>query len=98
MWRSKEYLEWVASQESCIDFGPAGDPHHIKGNGFGGSTKPHDLFTIPMNREHHTQLHNQGFSSFEEAYGVTQAVEVLRTIDRAIRSGIITIKVNRERV
>lgn len=85
-YRNKKYLEYVSELPSCISGIPADDAHHIKGNGFGGTTKPSDLMVIPLTRMEHAELHNIGWKSWEEKYG-SQMKFVLLTFDKAIRDG-----------
>lgn len=95
VFRSKKYMDWVKTQPSYIDCDQADDPHHIHGvHGLGGSVKPHDLFTIPLTRRQHTEAHAAGAESYFKDRGCTQAEAVIKTIDRAIRDGVIEIKVN----
>lgn len=49
----------VKTQPCCVCGQQADDPHHIIGHGMGGmGTKAHDLFTIPLCRQHHDELHH----------------------------------------
>ncbi|EIC83331.1 DUF968 domain-containing protein [Serratia sp. M24T3] len=68
-WRNEKYTRWVKSQ-SCLCCGQqADDPHHIIGHGLGGTgTKTHDLFTIPLCRKHHDELHRDP-RAWEKEYG-----------------------------
>ncbi|MBI6513291.1 DUF968 domain-containing protein, partial [Proteus sp. PR00174] len=57
-WESHDWLQWVKTQPCCVCGQQADDPHHIIGHGMGGmGTKAHDLFTIPLCRIHHDELH-----------------------------------------
>lgn len=57
-WENTKWLQWVKTQPCCVCGQQADDPHHIIGHGMGGmGTKAHDLFTIPLCRIHHDELH-----------------------------------------
>jgi hypothetical protein len=86
--RDKEYTDWVKSLPSAISGLPADDPHHLIGHGTGG-TKTSDLFTFPLTRDEHTELHNMGYQSWEEIHG-SQWEYVAKTIEMAVKDGIIT--------
>ena len=91
-WRSEKYLKWVKSQPSVVSgWSPAGDAHHIKGRGFGGTVKCCDLFTIPLTREEHDKLHSMGWESWENYYLLDQITSTLRIIERATEAGVIKI-------
>ena len=75
-YRNEKYLAWIRQMPCwCGELGPS-DPHHVNVDGTGQSTKPSDLFTIPLCRECHYKL---DFSK-EEAFR-----EVARLLDRWIR-------------
>lgn len=66
------------------------EPHHvkIKGLSLGGmGMKAPDLFTIPLCREHHDELHRD-IARWEETYG-PQYEHLIRTLDRALRNGAV---------
>jgi hypothetical protein len=89
-WVYEKYTQWVKRQpcEGCG--GTAEDPHHIIGNGLGGTgTKAHDLFAIPLCRRCHDDLH-ENTQAWEEKHG-TQEYLVLKTQDRALGMGVIAI-------
>ena len=89
--RSEAYLEYVRSLPSSISDRPADDAHHVKGYMLGGTgTKCADIFTFPMTREEHTILHNMGWQSWENEYG-SQLLYVCRTIEQAVRDGVIRL-------
>lgn len=50
-------------------------------------TKAHDLFVIPLCREHHDELHADPVA-FESKYG-DQLAPVFRVIDRALAIGVL---------
>lgn len=89
--RSQAYLDWVKSLPSVVSGQkPAGEAHHIKGRGFGGSVKSSDLYAIPLTRAEHRALHSMGWESWEAAFNVNQVVAALLTIERAIAEGVLT--------
>ena len=66
----------------------ADDAHHLIGWGQGGvGTKAHDIFTIPLCRKHHRQLHENP-RAFEREYG-TQPVLIIKLLDRAYALGVL---------
>ncbi|EPH9686467.1 DUF968 domain-containing protein [Klebsiella michiganensis] len=87
-WTCEVYTRWVKTQpcECCRQ--PSDDPHHIIGNGLGGTgTKSHDLFVIPLCRVHHDELH-ANTSEFEKKYG-NQLELWARFLDRVMGVGVI---------
>lgn len=87
-WENTAYLSWVKSQ-SCACCGQAADDaHHLIGWGQGGvATKAHDIFTIPLCRKHHNELHNDPVK-FERKYG-TQPEMIKTVLDRAFALGVL---------
>ncbi|EIX1642946.1 DUF968 domain-containing protein [Escherichia coli] len=66
----------------------ADDPHHLIGHGQGGiGTKAHDIFTLPLCREHHNELHADPLA-FEEKHG-SQIDLIFRFLDRAFATGVL---------
>lgn len=53
--------------------GPS-DPHHVKSRGAGGR----DEHTVPLDRQHHDELHTIGRHAFEKKYGVDLVHEAAR--------------------
>lgn len=88
--KSDAYLEYVRNLPSCISGRPSDDAHHIKGNGYGGTSKCSDIFTMPLTRDEHTILHNMGWLSWEREFG-SQFGYCLRTIEQAIRDGVLNL-------
>lgn len=87
-WENEKYTRWVKSQPCECCRRPADDPHHIIGNGMGGTaTKAHDLFVIPLCRECHDKLHAD-VAAFEQKNG-TQLELLFRFLDRALAIGVI---------
>ncbi|WP_288454647.1 DUF968 domain-containing protein [uncultured Enterobacter sp.] len=87
-WGSRNYLNWVKTQpcECCQQ--QSDDPHHLIGWGQGGmATKAHDIFSIPLCRKHHTELHNDRLA-FERKYG-SQLEMIIRVLDRAYALGVL---------
>jgi hypothetical protein len=87
-WENKPYTDWVKTRP-CSGCGrPADDPHHIIGNGMGGTaTKTHDLFVIPLCRACHDKLHAD-VAAFEREHG-TQLELLFRFLDWALGVGVI---------
>lgn len=87
-WENRRYLQWVKSQPCCGCGNGDCDSHHIIGHGQGGmATKAHDLFTFPLCRNCHDELHaNQ--RAWEEKYG-SQIVLLFRFMDRSIGIGAL---------
>ena len=81
-WESEKYIQWVKNQP-CVCCGKqADDPHHIIGHGQGKmGGKAHDIFTIPLCRKHHNELH-QNVEIWEQKYG-SQLLLLFRFLDRA---------------
>ncbi|EHN8756958.1 DUF968 domain-containing protein [Enterobacter asburiae] len=87
-WESRDYLNWVKTLpcECCQQ--QSDDPHHLIGWGQGGmATKAHDIFSIPLCRKHHTELHNDRLA-FERKYG-SQLEMIIRVLDRAYALGVL---------
>ena len=91
-WRCKKYTDWVKQLPSAISMKPADDPHHVKGVLFTGTTKPHDLFVMPMTRDEHTYLHDKGATEWQRIMQISQSDEIIRTINKALNDGLIEIK------
>lgn len=86
-WVSEKYLRWVKSQPCCICNSIADDAHHLIGHGQGGiGTKSHDLFTIPLCRIHHDELHKDK-TEWEREHG-SQLVLLFQFLDRSIGLGV----------
>jgi len=87
-WENEKYTRWVKAQQCMCCNNPADDPHHLIGHGQGGmGTKAHDLFVIPLCREHHDELHASPVA-FEAKYG-DQLVLLFRVLDRALAIGVL---------
>lgn len=94
-WICEKYTQWVKSQPCCCGCGrPADDPHHIVDLGLGGTgTKPHDIFTIPLTRECHDELH-EDVAAWEAKHG-SQLLHLVRTLNRAFGLGAIVTATKR---
>ncbi|WP_209639034.1 DUF968 domain-containing protein [Serratia sp. PL17] len=89
-WECVKYTQWVKSQPCCCGCKrPADDPHHIIDHGLGGTgTKPHDIFTIPLTRECHDELHDD-VDAWEAKHG-SQLFHLVRTLNKAFGIGAIS--------
>ena len=86
--RSRAYLNYVKSLDSVISGQPADDPHHIIGTKLSGmGTKVSDLWTFPLTRTEHNELHAD-YKAWEERYG-SQVMFALQTIEKAVAEGIL---------
>ena len=86
-WINDNYLQWVKSQPCCVCGATADDAHHLIGYGQGGmGTKAHDLFTIPLCRIHHSELHRDP-KEWESEHG-SQIAFLIRFLDRSAALGV----------
>lgn len=86
-WTNDNYLQWVKSQPCCVCNSIADDAHHLIGHGQGGmGTKAHDLFTIPLCRIHHSELHKDP-NGWEREHG-SQLYFLFRILDRSAALGV----------
>ncbi|EKH3288652.1 DUF968 domain-containing protein [Escherichia coli] len=87
-WVNEKYTRWVKTQPCACCGKPADDPHHLIGHGQGGmGTKAHDIFTLPLCREHHNELHADPLA-FEEKHG-SQVDLIFRFLDHAFATGVL---------
>ena len=87
-WVCEKYTQWVKKQPCVCCGAQADDPHHLIGHGQGGTaTKAHDIFTIPLCRQHHDELHRDP-RGWAKRYG-SQLVYVIRTLDSALSLGVL---------
>ncbi|EJG6331219.1 TPA: DUF968 domain-containing protein [Escherichia coli] len=87
-WVNEKYTRWVKTQPCACCSKPADDPHHLIGHGQGGmGTKSHDIFTLPLCREHHNELHADPMA-FEEKHG-SQVDLIFRFLDHAFATGVL---------
>lgn len=88
-YRSEKYLAWVRTLPSVISERPADDAHHLIGHGQGGmGTTVTDIWTFPLTRDEHGELHNIGWVVWEDKYG-DQWQFVGKILHKAIIEGII---------
>nr|WP_299241430.1 hypothetical protein [uncultured Halomonas sp.] len=82
--RSRRYLNWVASQPCAMCQAPADEAHHLIGiGGYSGmGTKAPDDLSIPACRSCHEHIHARP----ELIYG--QWENIARTLHRAICEGV----------
>ncbi|HEM8304499.1 TPA: DUF968 domain-containing protein [Providencia rettgeri] len=86
-WTNNNYLKWVKSQPCCVCNSIAHEAHHLIGHGQGGmGTKAHDLFTIPLCRIHHSELHKDP-NGWEREHG-SQVYFLFRFLDRSAALGV----------
>lgn len=87
-WICEKYTQWVKKQPCVCCGAQADDPHHLIGHGQGGTaTKAHDMFTFPLCRKHHDELHRNA-RAWAAQYG-SQIGHVIKTIDKALALGVI---------
>jgi hypothetical protein len=92
-WRSSKYLEWVRAQNCAVSNSPPQvcgiDAHHINSGGLGGGTgiKICDVFTIPVTRQSHQNLHAQSGT-------IDQQRAALLTIEKALNEGVLIVNPN----
>ena len=88
-YRDQKYLRWVKTLPSVISQRPSDDAHHLIGHGNGGmGTKVTDIWTFPLTRDEHTELHNMGWKAWEQIYG-DQYKFVCETIHLAKLEGVL---------
>ncbi|WHP46391.1 DUF968 domain-containing protein [Mannheimia bovis] len=85
----RKWLQYVKAQP-CVCCGQqADDPHHLIGYGGAMGSKKHDLFTLPLCRIHHDELHHN-VAKFEANYG-SQSDLFVKVLDRALGLGALEI-------
>ncbi len=88
LWSCEAYTKYVKGLPCCVCGQQADDPHHLIGYGQGKmGGKAHDLFTIPLCRQHHDELHRD-VSGWERRHG-SQLQHLVATQDRALKEGAI---------
>ena len=87
-WESVKYTQWVKTQP-CVCCGKqADDPHHIIGYGQGKmGGKTHDIFTLPLCRIHHNELHKNA-EEWEQKHG-SQILLLIQFLDRVFGMNVI---------
>ena len=85
--RSKKYLLAVRALPCVICASPADDAHHIIGVGgmSGMGMKAPDICTMPVCREHHTQIHQN------PEMWPDQWEHIVRTINRLFQVGVLRV-------
>lgn len=87
-WRCEAYTRFVKAQPCVVCQRQADDPHHLIGHGHGKmGGKSHDLFVIPLCRQHHDDLHRD-VSGWERQHG-SQLQHVVATLDKALKVGAL---------
>ena len=70
-WKSKKYLQWIASQQCLLCMYHECQAHHITiAEKRGISQKVSDCWTIPLCYAHHHQLHMTGERKFWQKLGI----------------------------
>lgn len=87
-WECEKYTQWVKTQP-CVCCGKqSDDPHHIIGYGQGKmGGKAHDIFTLPLCRIHHNELH-QNVELWENKHG-SQILLLIRFLDKVFGMKVI---------
>jgi hypothetical protein len=85
--RNDKYLRWVKHQPCIICGCPSDDAHHITGTGnlSGMGMKAPDIYTMPVCRPHHTEIH-QSPELWPE-----QWEWIARTMAKAISEGVLKV-------
>ena len=87
-WQCEDYTRYVKALPCVVCNQQADDPHHLIGHGQGKmGGKAHDLFTIPLCRQHHDELHRD-VSGWERRHG-SQLQHLIATLDRALKEGAL---------
>ena len=74
-WKSKKYLQWVASQQCLLCMYHECQAHHITiAEKRGISQKVIDCWTIPLWYAHHSQLHHTGERLYWQKLGIDPMV------------------------
>ncbi|MBZ0158408.1 MAG: hypothetical protein K8I29_19595 [Alphaproteobacteria bacterium] len=81
-YRSERFLEFTRRQSCLIRKTPSPDPHHLFTGGMG--IKCCDLYSIPLDRLVHDELHTIGRGSFENRHGIDLTRELLIHMARYI--------------
>ena len=87
-WECEKYTQWVKTQLCVCCGNQADDPHHIIGYGQGKmGGKAHDIFTLPLCRIHHNELHKNA-EEWEQKYG-SQILLLIQFLDRVFGMSVI---------
>ena len=88
VWACAKYTRYVKALPCVVCGAQADDPHHLIGHGQGKmGGKAHDLFTIPLCRQHHDELHRDTVG-WERKHG-SQLQHLVATLDRALKEGAL---------
>lgn len=87
--RSDAYLAWVRTLP-CVQcqVRPCGTAHHMIDHGRHGQAKESDFLSMPICHQHHMELH-AGVQEWEATFGL-QPLHIARTLERAIREGVLS--------
>ena len=91
------YRDYVRSLPCCVSgyIGEEVDPHHAKGCSYvvgnSGGKKSSDLTCIPLRHNLHLELHYNGWESFEKRHNISQLEEMVKTLLKAERDGVIEV-------
>lgn len=90
--RSQKYIDWVKSLPCVISGMPADDAHHLIGHGYSVmGSKAHDIWTFPLARGEHSELHRIGWKEWEDLHG-SQWKFVGETLAQAVKEGLVKIE------
>lgn len=70
---SLEYLDFIRAKQCCVSGKSVADPHHLHALGMGANRKKPNArhFTcVPLSRDMHTELHQQGMAYFQQKYKI----------------------------
>lgn len=90
-WKSTKYLAFVRTLPCVVCDGAYGDsePHHLIGHKRGAMGAKHsDFETFPLCHRHHRELHDCGYTHWEDWHG-DQHWHILKTIKAALVAGIL---------
>lgn len=77
--RNDAYLEFVRRMDCCATGSPPpNEPHHLCVGG--GSMKGTDYICMPVSREAHAVIEDEGIQAFVDKYGVDPVREALQTL------------------
>ena len=70
---SLEYVDFIRDKKCCVSGNSVADPHHLHALGMGTNRQKANArhFTcVPLSREMHTELHQQGMNYFQQKYKI----------------------------
>ncbi|MEX0746676.1 MAG: hypothetical protein WD275_01665 [Rhodothermales bacterium] len=88
--RDDQYLEFVR-QHPCAVCRRPGEAHHAFGER-GAGIKASDFATIPLCRDHHSELHAMGRASFERIYDLDMAEVAFNLLHRFLTGAWVTLR------